>query len=332
VRACAALALSGRYAAMGRQAAAGLRAWADARGVALRIEDDRSEPERSARLLGALAGAADLVFGPYGSGPARAVAGEMAGRPEVVWNHGGAAVPRTGARLVDVLGPADRYWQGLPPALEALGEGGSPVAVARCPGVFGADVAAGAQRALAAAGRGGAPVLDLDPAEPGACARAALEAGARWLVGGGRAEDDLALARALGGTGLRAGLVVCGVALAAKELGDAVAGWIGPAQWAPGGPPPPLPLPPGSDYPAAQALAAGLLAERAAELAGSTRPDDLWDAARAMRASTFLGPFAVDEEGRQTAHAPLIVAWRGRGAGLRREVVWRPEGSERLPA
>jgi Periplasmic binding protein len=329
VRACAALALSGRYAAMGRQAAAGLRAWADDRGVALRIEDDRSEPEESARLLAALAATADLAFGPYGSGPARAVAREMAGRAEVVWNHGGAAVPRTGARLVDVLGPAESYWRGLPAALEALGEGGAPVAVLRCPGGFGAAVAEGALRALPGGDR--AATLDLDPADPGACAGAALEAGARWLVGGGRAEDDLALGRALAGTGLRAGLVVCGVGLAGEELGDAVAGWIGPAQWAPGGPPPPVALPPGADYPAAQALAAGLLAERAAELAGSPRPDALWDAARAMRATTFLGPYAVDGDGRQTAHAPLIVAWRGRGAGLRREVVWRPGGSERLP-
>ncbi|MEZ0284638.1 MAG: hypothetical protein ACAH79_05315, partial [Thermoleophilia bacterium] len=143
MRACAALALSGRYAAMGSQAAMGLRAWADDRGVELRIEDDRSEPAESARLLGSLATGADLVFGPYGSGPARAVARELAGRPEVVWNHGGAAVPRTGARMVDVLGPADSYWRGLPAALDALGEGSSPVAVARSPGGFGAAVADG---------------------------------------------------------------------------------------------------------------------------------------------------------------------------------------------
>ena len=197
------------------------------------------------------------------------------------------------------------------------------MAVVRCPGGFGAAVARGAQDALAAAGHGGGPALELDPADPGGCARAALEAGARWVVGGGRAEDDLALGRALRTTGLSAGLVVCGVALAGEELGDGVAGWIGPAQWAPGGAPPPVALPPASDYPAAQALAAGLLAERAAELAGSVAPDALWDAARALRTSTFLGPFAVDDEGRQTAHAPLIVVWRGQGATLRREVIWQ---------
>jgi branched-chain amino acid transport system substrate-binding protein len=324
MRAAAALALSGRYAIMGRQAAAGLRAWAGARDVDLRIEDDRSDPSESARLLASLARDADIAFGPYGSGPARAVAEAMAGRPEVVWNHGGASVPRTGARLVDVLGPAESYWRGLPAALSALGEDLAGVVVVRCPGGFGAAVAEGALRALRAGGRTGAPVLDLDPADPAACARAALDAGGRWVVGGGRAEDDLALGRALAPTTLRAGLVVCGVALAGEELGDRASGWIGPAQWAPGGPPPPAQLPPGSDYPAAQALAAGLLAERAATAAGSLEPDAIWDAARSLRTSTFLGPFAVDDEGRQTAHAPLIVIWRGRGASLRREVLWRP--------
>lgn len=322
MRAVAALALSGRYAPFGRQAAAGLRAWADGCGAELRIEDDRSQPAESARLLPALARSADLVFGPYGSGSARAAADAMAGRPEVVWNHGGAAVPRRAARFVDVLGPAESYWRGLPEALprEDLGR----VLVARAPGGFGAAVAEGALRALARARAPAPPVIDLDPADPGACAAAARRAGAAWVVGGGRAEDDLALGRALSGTGLRAGLVVCGVELAGRELGDAVAGWIGPAQWAPGGDPPPVPLPPDADYPAAQALAAGLLAARALELAGSARPDALWDAALAMRASTFLGPFAVDDQGRQVAHCPLIVRWQGRGGTLSRVAVWRP--------
>ena len=197
----------------------------------------------------------------------------------------------------------------------APGASGRPSPTARC----------APSPAPAGAGR---PRSTSTPPTPARARARAREAGARWLVGGGRAEDDLALARALAGTGLRAGLVVCGVALAGEELGDAVAGWIGPAQWAPGGPPPPVPLPPAADYPAAQAVAAGLLAERAVELAGSRRPDDLWDAARSLRAETFLGPFAVDGEGRQTAHSPLIVVWRGRGAGLRREVVWRPGGSQ----
>ena len=81
------------------------------------------------------------------------------------------------------------------------------------------------------------------------------------------------------------------------------------------GPAPPAPLPPGADYPAAQALAAGVIAQRALALAGGSGPDALWDAARALRTATFLGPFAVDAEGRQTAHSPAIVRWDRGGAG-----------------
>jgi branched-chain amino acid transport system substrate-binding protein len=322
-RAAAAIALSGRYAQFGRQAAAGLRAWADWAGASLTIEDDGSEPARSARLTSGLARGADIVFGPYGSGPARAVAEAMEGRPEVVWNHGGAEVPRRAARLVDVLGPAGAYWRGLPAVLGTV-----PVAVVRAPGGFGRSVALGAERALAAAGSAPVTVRAMEVDGPAGAAREALAAGAEWVVGGGRAEDDLALARELLAAGLRGALVVCGVELAARELGDAIAGWLGPAQWAPGGPPPPVPLPPDADYPAAQAVAAGQVALRALELAGSARPDAVWDAARALETSTFLGPFKVDAEGRQVAHAPLIVRWEGRGAGLRRAVVWRPGAPE----
>lgn len=325
MRAAAALALSGRYAVFGRQAAAGLRAWAEAGGARLRIEDDRSDPKECARLLPVLARDADLVFGPYGSGPARGAARAMAGRPEVVWNHGGAAVARTGARMVDVLAPADRYWGGLAEALASTGADPARVALVRAPGGFGARIAAGAERALRAAGAEPVARLDLDPARPADAVAAARAAGARWVAGGGRAEDDLALGRALAGTGIAAALVVCGVALAAEELGDAVEGWIGPVQWAPGvGAPPPVALPDGADYPAAQALAAGIVAERALRRAGTASPDALWDAARALRTTTFLGPFAVDERGRQTAHAPSIVRWERGPAGLRRLPVWRP--------
>jgi ABC-type branched-subunit amino acid transport system substrate-binding protein len=326
VRAAAALALSGRYAPFGRQAAAGLRVWAQGCGAHLLIEDDRSDAAESARLLPGLARAADLTFGPYGSGSARAAAQAMAGRPEVVWNHGGAEVPRTGARVIDVLGPAGRYWRGLADVLGAVGADLSAVAVARAPGGFGRAVAGGATESLAAAGARPVVSVDLDPRDPGSAVAAARAGGARWVVGGGRAGDDLALGHALVGTGIGAGLVVCGVALAGQALGDAVSGWIGPVQWAPSedGPAPPLPLPPGADYPAAQALAAGLVAQQALALAGGSEPGALWDAARALRTTTFLGPFAVDAEGRQTAHSPSIVRWTGAGEDLRRVVVWRP--------
>jgi branched-chain amino acid transport system substrate-binding protein len=167
-------------------------------------------------------------------------------------------------------------------------------------------------------------VADFSQAEAADAARKALERGAAAVVGCGRMEDDLALGRALRGAGVHVGLIACGVAAAAEALGDAVEGWIGPAQWLPGGPPPPVPLPPGADYPAAQALAAGIVAGRALSEAGSAGPDALWSAALALRTTTFLGPFAVDGAGRQVAHSPLIVRWVRAGGRLVRVPAWTP--------
>jgi ABC-type branched-subunit amino acid transport system substrate-binding protein len=102
-------------------------------------------------------------------------------------------------------------------------------------------------------------------------------------------------------------------------------GWLGPCAWLARDDPPPVPLAADADYPAAQALAAGLLAERVLTSTGSRDPDAIWDAVRALRTSTFIGPFAVDAEGRQTAHRPRIVRWIPSPEGPARRVIWRPE-------
>jgi ABC-type branched-subunit amino acid transport system substrate-binding protein len=241
-----------------------------------------------------------------------------------MWNHGGAAVPAGAARVVSVLGPAERYWAGLADVLRDLGVDLARVAILRAESGFGRAVAEGAVASLHAAGARPLLVARLAAEEAAAAAEAALASGAEAVVGCGRIEDDLALGRALRGSAVAVGLVVCGVELAAEALGDAVVGWLGPAQWWPGGPPPPVPLPAGADYPAAQALAAGLVAQEALRAAGGADPDALWDAARALRTRTFLGPFAVDRAGRQTAHAPVIVRWALRDGALHRELAWAP--------
>lgn len=308
----------------GRQAAGGLAAWARARGVPLRIEDAGSEPVKTGRLYRALAGTVDLLFGPYGSGPMQAVAEALAGRDDVVVNHGGAVPPETGARVVSVIGPADRYWAGLADVLASEGVPLDRVAVLHAASGFGRATASGAVASLAGAGARPIAIEAFDEVSAAATAARVLRGGVSAVVGCGRIEDDLALGRALAGTSVAVGLVVCGVSLAVEALGDAVEGWLGPAQWWPDGPPPPIALPPGADYPAAQALAAGLVAEEIVAAAGSTEPDALWDAARRLRTQTFLGPFAVDAVGRQVAQAPHLVRWVRRGAALVRERCWSP--------
>ena len=256
LRAGAALPLTGRYGALAADSARGLRAWAADCGAVLTIEDCGEEPAEAARLTSALADHVDVVFGPYGSGATRAVAQAMAGRPVVVWNHGGAATARTGAWIVDVLAPAERYWAGL------------------------ADV----------------------------------------LVAAGVAVDRVAILRS-GGVDVAVGLVACGVTAAAQAFGDAILGWFGPCQWL-ADHDVPAALGPATDYPAAQAYASGLLAERAIAAAGTVDPPAVWDAVRCLRTTTFFGSFALDDEGRQVGHMPVLVRWQSGSDGPVRRVIW----------
>lgn len=299
----AALPLTGRYAPMARDAEAGLRAWARHAGAALRIVDCGEDPAEAARATLGMAGC-DVLFGPYGSGAMRAVAEAFADRPEVIWNHGGAAAPRTGARVVDVLAPAGRYWADLPALWASEGVPLHRVAVLVAPTGFARELAAGAIAALADAGH--EPLLRAACSADGA--GDAVRAGAAGAVCCGRFEDDVAAVRALAGRVPAVACVAAGVDEARAALGEAVLGVVAPVQWDPARTPP-VPLPPGAGYPAAQALATGLLAQRAVAAAAGPAPDAVWDAVRALRTTTFLGDFAVDAEGRQTAHRVTLMRW-----------------------
>jgi ABC-type branched-subunit amino acid transport system substrate-binding protein len=290
------------------------------------IEDAGSSSEETARRYSRLAGSVDLLFGPYGSGPMTAVAERFAAGEirDVVINHGGAVQETSRARVVSVIGPAERYWAGLGDVLVSSGAGCDAVAVLHVDSGFGRATAAGAVASLRAKGSKPRRVALFDAATVRRAVADVEAAGCTAIVGCGRIEDDLALGRALDGADLFVGLVVCGVSLAYEALGDTVEGWFGPAQWWPGGPLPPVSLPPGSDYPAAQALAAGLVAEEILDAAGSCDPDSVWRAARDLRTATFLGPFAVDDAGRQVAQAPHLVRWVRGADGLERQRYWSP--------
>jgi len=122
------------------QVRAGLELWAERAGAALRIEDDRSDPERAARLHAELqAAGCRLVLGPYGSDTTRACAGRGRG----VWNHGAAAddVQRM-ALVVSLPSPASRFLVALGRALAEL-RAGARVAIAAGRGRFARLAAAG---------------------------------------------------------------------------------------------------------------------------------------------------------------------------------------------
>ena len=125
------LSLTGRYAAMGRQAAAalamfaadqnatsGIQIGAERREVVIRCLDDQSNVKLFAELYRSLCyeNRADLIFGPYSSDltPTVTTIAEQAGM--VMVNHGGAddSLYRKKYRLiVGVLSPAGDYLTGL---------------------------------------------------------------------------------------------------------------------------------------------------------------------------------------------------------------------------
>src|SRR6478609_11709477 len=72
--------LSGPLARFGKAGASALALWADGSGVSLEVID--AYPSAASAIRAAEAGGPDVVFGPYGSGPALAAAAASKGSSE----------------------------------------------------------------------------------------------------------------------------------------------------------------------------------------------------------------------------------------------------------
>ena len=351
------ISLSGRYALQGRQCCAGLQCYAGdlnraggllfpARGRRLSLKitvyDDRSDEATAQALTERLINeGVDLLFGPYGSG-LTAVAAAVAERHQcVLWNHSGAAAVGPSPWVVGVLTPAEQYFGTLLDLLHTRQPPPRRVVLFHADTGFAAAVAGGVH---AWAREKAIPVAtEVYPSGTSpARVRALLESPADVVLGVGRIEDDLMLARALRAgrtTGRLVGVVAAGIARFREELGDEADGFLAPTQWEPAvhyqqdygpsaeeflrsyGASTAVPL----DYPAAQAYAAGLVAQRCIEEAGSLEPGALRAAAARCRMLTFYGAFAIDPaSGRQTAHRMLVVQWQHG----RKRIVWPAEVAE----
>jgi branched-chain amino acid transport system substrate-binding protein len=181
------------------------------------------------------------------------------------------------------------------------------------------------------------------------------------LLAVGRIENDLALARQLverwgfpngSKRGSKPGsqpdapgavaLVATPIQQFQEALGPGVEGFIGPSQWESGGGSPQHYGPTAerileslrqegqftpdssdsADYPLMQAYAAGLVAQRCVEEAGTLEPEALRETAGEQDFATFYGRFKIDpDSGRQIGHSVVIVQWQ-QG---RKVIVWPPE-------
>jgi branched-chain amino acid transport system substrate-binding protein len=353
--------LSGQFQTQGRQALAGLRAWAaDVNGagglvvagkptrlpVSVFHYDDESRAE-SARLATERLLSQDrvhLLMGPYSSVLAQAVAPVAEEHGCVLWNQGGASdsIYQQGYRwVVGILTPASKYLSGLIPlALQADPQIKTLAILHSGSGAFPRVVSGGAEQQARDHGLE-ALVREFDPATTDFSPDldAVAEANPDVLVVVGRIQNDLRLAQQLAHRRPTLGVaavVATPIQQFRDALGDDVEGFIGPSQWEASATYPNDYGPAQQavmqslkersglavDYPMAQAYAAGVVAQRCLEESGSLEQKALRKAASDLDFSTFYGRFKIDPEtGRQIGRSVALVQWQ-QGSKV---IVWPPE-------
>jgi branched-chain amino acid transport system substrate-binding protein len=335
LRAAVVTPLSGSLGGYGRAGADALALWADWHNdrfrprVGLTVFD--AHPDPVAALNRASRAAPDLLFGPYGSGPAAAVARATS---RLVWNHGGAWVPGAD-NLVTVPAPADTYFHGAIRAVRQADAGVRTLCVLSGETGFSAAVAQGAVREATRLGLRALP----GRLPGGACPADMVLAGDMVLVAGRFAEEVDAARRLLPGSWRAAAFVGAGVEEVLAGLGRDREGLLGPAQWLAGAAPRPDTGPPAAEfvaayrrrtgseppYPAAQAFAAGVIATHCLRMAGTAADDALLAAACDAEVTTMFARFRLDPRTRrQVGHQVLTVQWQD---GVRR-VIWPPERAQ----
>lgn len=354
--------LSGQFQAQGGQALAGVQAWANdvnrsggillqqggpRSAVAVVHHDDGSEPDRVRRVTRQLItqDRVDILLGPYSSVLSLAAAQVAEDHQKLLWNQGGAAdsIHQKGYRwVVGTLTPASEYLTGLLPLVRRADPEAKTLGIVRaCPGEFPRAVSQRVAHTCKALGFQLKLLREYPPSTVDF--RNILEEvqGIRpdVLVAVGRIRNDLELARCLARRrpSLRAVAVVAAPVQQFREvLGEEAEGFLGPSQWEEAcrypinyGPASedvlaslrqygPYPV----DYPAVQAYAACLVAQRCLETARTVEDRVLRTAAGRLDFSTFFGRFKIDPDtGRQIGHAAVLAQWQGG----RKVVVWPPE-------
>ena len=287
----------------------------------------------------------DLLFGPYSSVLTTASAAVVEERRRLMWNQGGASddVYQKGYRgIIGVLTPASRYLAGLLPVIREADSGARTVGILRAtPGAFPKAVSSGVERPATEWRFNVEFVWEFDAATKDFDELAAGTASRRpdVLVVVGRIANDLALAKLLAGypQAFKAVAVVASpIDQFQRALGPQVDGFLGPSQWERDadyevdfGPTGEEALASmgrqrslAPDYPMVQAYAAGLVAQRCVEEAGTLDETQVRITASRLDFSTFYGRFKIDaDSGRQVGRDVVLVQWQ-RG---RKVIVWPPK-------
>ena len=333
----------------------GLDVGGEKRPVTLVSYDDGSTADATRRATERLIteDRVDLLFGPYSAGLTTAAAEVAEAHGKVIWNHGGAGdahYARGFRKVISILTPADQYLVGAPELVRRANPNASKLVILRIDtGAFARLVARGAETAAHALGFSTALDLRYRPTQVSftEIARHVAEQEPDLVVTVGRIRHDLGTARALARLPNRsniglAAVIATPIAGFEEALGGGADGFVGPSQWEPAFSIPAPDVGPDAadalrmlndaaessgvpiDYPMAQAMAAGLVAERCIGLAGDLDDDALLDAAVDADFTTFYGRFKIDESGRQIGRSVALIQ-RQNG---RKVVVWPPELAE----
>ncbi|PKB78920.1 MAG: hypothetical protein BZY88_15935, partial [SAR202 cluster bacterium Io17-Chloro-G9] len=347
--------LTGQFQVQGKQALAGLQAWASdvnstggvsvgetggipktRRALEVVFHDDASTIEGVRRATEALItqDRVDLLFGPYSSVLTAQAAAAAEKHQRVLWNHGGASddVYQQGyQRIIGILTPATEYLAGLLPLVRESDAGAHTVGILRAArGAFPKAVTSAVERDAEALGFNLEFVWEYPSSADDFRDLAAAAAGQQpdVLVAVGRIPNDLALALSLveWSHAFKAVAVVAApIDQFRQALGSNVDGFLGPSQWEPAARYPVAYGPNAADvlqslnrqssqavdYPMVQAYAAGLVAQRCVETAGSLEDAALGEAASQLDFSTFYGRFKIDPQtGRQVGRKVILVQWQ----------------------
>lgn len=331
--------LTGPLRMYGRAAGEAVRLWADEiavpRTVDLKVCDAHPDPVGAVREAESYR--PDVLFGPYGRGPALAVTRSTS---RLVWNGGGATALLASPRfrnVVNVPAPCASYLEGGLAAIRAADPGvGSLVALHSGRG-FSREVAQGA---IASALEMGMSCSEVRYQPGSAIESVARIPGGDVLAVAGSFRDELAILQTLDRTRWKAVLsVAAGVDEVLETLGGQREGLIGPAQWTPRTAPRPE-VGPDADwfvaayrrrtgdpppYPAAQALAAALIWSECVRRTDALDDEILMAEALGLVTNTLFGAFRLDPAtGLQVGHRVVTVQWRDGG----RRVVWPPDRAE----
>src|SRR3972149_7128044 len=250
------ISLSGRYSVQGRESFEGLNLWVEnanqsdgilikKKGKKLPVKliycDDGSSSETCKILVERLIvkDKVDVLIGPYSSGLTLSAAPIADKYKKILWNHGGSSdeiFEKGFTHIVSAITPASKYLDGIIEMVRKIDQGAKKIAIFQAEDSgFSANVSKGAERY----GKEKGFQVSNFKYQSGTKDFSSLlkqlkEDNPDIILGAGRADDDLILARQTLEHKVSAkaiGRVVAGIKQFKEQLGKDAECFLGPSQW-----------------------------------------------------------------------------------------------------